>query len=370
MIIYVDIDNTICITNGMDYNNSKPIYDNINKVNKLYEESHFIVLWTARGTLSNNNYFKLTYNQLQNWNVKFHELRMGKPAFDLLIDDKALNSIWDWKNSNVNNILSKKTSKEISIIEKMIIIIQTRSSSTRLPNKIMLPFFNNKTILDIISERLLKNKYNIPICIATTTNNNDTELFYKYQNNNKIFCFRGSENNVLSRFIDCAETFNKEIIIRVCSDNPFISLKYLENLIDFYLENENIDYLTYSLDGILPCIKSHIGIFSEIATLRSLKKTLTETSEQKYLENVTEYIYNNTDQFFIKLIKENFNSNIINDIRLTLDTLDDFKYLIEIYKNLDITDDIHFNKILNYLYKNNEILDKMKASIKKNIKIY
>jgi hypothetical protein len=96
MIIYVDIDDTICKspenTNLSDkYKLAEPLYDKINKINKLYDNGHTIIYWTARGTLSNINFFELTYDQLKSWGVKFHELRMGKPAFDLLIDDKTFN---------------------------------------------------------------------------------------------------------------------------------------------------------------------------------------------------------------------------------------------------------------------------------------
>lgn len=50
-------------------------------------------MWTARGSLSNKCFFSITQKQLENWGVKYHELRMGKPAYDLLIDDKTINSI-------------------------------------------------------------------------------------------------------------------------------------------------------------------------------------------------------------------------------------------------------------------------------------
>tara|TARA_B110001469_G_C9647495_1_gene328139 strand:- start:644 stop:961 length:318 start_codon:yes stop_codon:yes gene_type:complete len=104
MKIYIDIDNTICNTNDMDYDKSTPIFENIEKVNSLFM-NHTIIMWTARGTLSNNNYFELTYNQLKNWGVKFNELRMGKPAYDLLIDDKALNSIDHWNIENISKFI-------------------------------------------------------------------------------------------------------------------------------------------------------------------------------------------------------------------------------------------------------------------------
>lgn len=102
MNIYVDIDNTICKTNSLDYSKSIPIKKNIEKVNKLYNEKNTIIMWTARGSLTNKNWFDLTYKQLKEWGVLFHELRMGKPAYDLLIDDKALNSIYHWNESTIN----------------------------------------------------------------------------------------------------------------------------------------------------------------------------------------------------------------------------------------------------------------------------
>lgn len=96
MIIYVDIDDTICkspenVNLDDKYKLAEPLNEKIKLINKLYDNGHTIVYWTARGTLSNKNFFELTYNQLKSWDVKFHELRMGKPAFDLLIDDKTIN---------------------------------------------------------------------------------------------------------------------------------------------------------------------------------------------------------------------------------------------------------------------------------------
>ena len=88
MTIYVDIDNTICVTINNDYANAKPIAHNIEKINRLYEE-HFIVYYTARGSLSNTNYKELTERQLKDWHVKYDKLRTDKPFYDIMIDDKA-----------------------------------------------------------------------------------------------------------------------------------------------------------------------------------------------------------------------------------------------------------------------------------------
>ena len=96
----VDIDETICFYEGSRiYENAIPKQENIDKINKLYDEGWEIIYWTARGSVSERDLFVLTRNQLQDWGCKFHDLIVGyrngsfchplKPSFDLVIDDKA-----------------------------------------------------------------------------------------------------------------------------------------------------------------------------------------------------------------------------------------------------------------------------------------
>ena len=97
MIIYVDIDETICNTpEDRDYSKSTPIEQNILKINKKYGEGHTIVYWTARGqslsSKTGKDYIKITRDQLKKWGAKFHELKFEKPRYDLFICDKAINS--------------------------------------------------------------------------------------------------------------------------------------------------------------------------------------------------------------------------------------------------------------------------------------
>lgn len=356
--IFVDIDKTICFTNGMSYENAVPNVKNIKKVNDLYDEGYIITMWTARGSLSNKCFFSITQKQLKNWGVKYHELRMGKPAYDLLIDDKTINSIWNWDNNSVNNVLNNK------ILEKFIIIIQARTSSTRYRNKILKPFYKEKNILDIMLERLSKNKFNIPVVIATTNNSNDDIIYKKYHK--KYECFRGSENNVLDRFIQCAKKYGKEYVIRVCSDNPFLSLNYLENLIENFLEND-CDYLSYTMDGKLPTIKTHIGIFPEIVKLDSLKEVLNRTSDKLYLEHVTNYIYSH-EGFNCNLLKVRFNFKKIDMVRLTVDNESDFNITKFIYEKIINKENINIYEIFSILMDNTEYFNLMEENINKNKK--
>ena len=93
MTIYVDIDETICSTPGMNYEEAEPLPDRIEKINQLFEEGHTIVYWTSRGVVTGIDWEGLTKAQLWEWGAKYHELRLDKPAFDLFIDDKSINSI-------------------------------------------------------------------------------------------------------------------------------------------------------------------------------------------------------------------------------------------------------------------------------------
>jgi hypothetical protein len=89
-VLYVDIDGTIC-TQEKDYSKAKPIQGNIDIVNRLYEK-HTVVYWTARGTSTGIDWRELTVAQFKEWGVKYHELKFGKPQFDYIIDDKAINA--------------------------------------------------------------------------------------------------------------------------------------------------------------------------------------------------------------------------------------------------------------------------------------
>lgn len=87
------MDETICTSpEDRDYSKAKPIFDRIKKINDLYEEKNIIVYWTARGTGSGIDWREVTEKQFKKWGVKYHELKFGKPIYDLFIDDKNINS--------------------------------------------------------------------------------------------------------------------------------------------------------------------------------------------------------------------------------------------------------------------------------------
>jgi hypothetical protein len=91
MRIFVDIDNTICKTQGNDYWNAEPIPEAIKKINRLFDEGNTIIYWSARGGTSGKDWTYFTDKQLRFWDCKFHFLIMNeKLDFDLIVDDRAV----------------------------------------------------------------------------------------------------------------------------------------------------------------------------------------------------------------------------------------------------------------------------------------
>ena len=91
--IYVDIDETICVTpDCRDYSKAVPIKERIEVINKLYEKGNTIVYWTARGTETGIDWTSVTVEQLKEWGAKYSFVKLGKPSYDLYICDKTINS--------------------------------------------------------------------------------------------------------------------------------------------------------------------------------------------------------------------------------------------------------------------------------------
>lgn len=90
MIYYVDIDGTICslVPDG-DYSKVTPFMERIHRLNQLYDQGHEIHYWTARGSSSGKDWKDLTFAQLDHWGCKYTTLSLGKPSYDVWIDDKA-----------------------------------------------------------------------------------------------------------------------------------------------------------------------------------------------------------------------------------------------------------------------------------------
>lgn len=246
-------------------------------------------------------------------------------------------------------------------------IVQARSGSSRLPNKILLPFYNDNCILELLIKKL-KTIQNTKVIIATSTNPNCDAIESIAEKCNAI-CFRGSEDDVLQRFIDAATNNNAEKIVRVCSDNPFLELKSIQKLIDYVdSSKEALDYVSFDINGS-PSIKTHYGFWTEYTTLNTLKRVKSMTNENLYHEHVTNYIYAHPELFNIQWIKGPDILTNHKDIRLTIDTEEDFKNAQKVYNDLCANNQYPtINDIIIYLDNHQELYKTMKQQITNNSK--
>ncbi len=243
------------------------------------------------------------------------------------------------------------------------IIIQARTASTRLPKKILLPFYKDKCCIELLIERI-SSTIDLPVLIATSTNKQDDEIALLAKKM-KVDCFRGDENNVLKRFIDCAKHFNVKNIIRICSDNPFLDIDDLEMLSSMPMDG--YDYISFCVNDT-PSIKTHYGLWAEKVSTDALQKVLKLTTDKLYLEHVTNFIYVNEKIFKYNLINRTKDVPSF-PVRLTLDTKEDFEVLTKIY-SVVVENKLSFNKesIFKIISQDQNYQDSMKLQIIKNSK--
>ena len=246
------------------------------------------------------------------------------------------------------------------------IVIQARTGSNRLPNKMLLPFYSSKGVLELLLEKLSNNFNNLPIILATTESQNDDKIVELCLKHN-INYFRGSENNVLARFIDVGNHFNLDRIIRICADNPFLSMTDLNFLIQRF-QNSDLDYLSFQTSKGVPVIKTQYGFWAEAVSLEALKKIQKNTDSLIYLEHVTNYIYENLKKFNTEFVNiDSFVENH-NNIRMTLDTHEDYLFLKEIYNEYILLKEVSLRSLIELVSTNKIWLDKMRLQILKNTK--
>ncbi|MGL5099740.1 MAG: cytidylyltransferase domain-containing protein, partial [Fusobacteriaceae bacterium] len=119
---------------------------------------------------------------------------------------------------------------------KIVCVIQARSTSSRLPNKVLLklPYGENKIVLEQVIDRVRKSKKIDEIVIATTVNESDNQIQKVCEKNNIKF-YRGSEDNVLSRYYEAAKENGADLVMRITSDCPCIDFEILDKLIEKHL---------------------------------------------------------------------------------------------------------------------------------------
>ncbi|MGC8765902.1 MAG: cytidylyltransferase domain-containing protein [Brevinematia bacterium] len=227
------------------------------------------------------------------------------------------------------------------MIKEIDAIIQARIDSTRLPAKAVLPLAGRPLIAHIV-ERLSLSKYLRNIIIATTEDSIDT-IKKALSNYDYIKFFVGSKNNVLERYFKASEEFNSRIIVRATGDNPLVCPEFMDRAIEIHL-NADAD-LTHYL-GI------PLGTGVEVIKKEALKISYKSTKDPYNLEHVTPFIYKNRDSF---KVLEPLSSGFYYapDIRVTVDTPEDYERVSEIFNYYKDKTYISMDDIIKFHQKKN-----------------
>ncbi|WP_409068650.1 cytidylyltransferase domain-containing protein [Clostridium sp. FAM 1755] len=230
----------------------------------------------------------------------------------------------------------------------VVCIVQARVGSTRLPEKVLKKICG-KTVLEHDIDRLKQVKNLNKIVIATTTLDEDSKI-EKLVAKLGIDCFRGSSEDVLSRYYFAAKKYKADVIVRVTSDCPLIDYNTSDRIIQYYLDNlDKYDYASNTIERTYPR-----GLDTEVFSFEALEKSYNKAKKQYEREHVTPYIYENIDKFRIIQYK---NENNYSNYRWTLDTEEDYKLINTIYNSLYKENQLFsFNDILKFIDKNPHLI--------------
>lgn len=227
---------------------------------------------------------------------------------------------------------------------KIAAIIQARMGSTRLSGKI-LKTVNEKTLLEYQLERIKAVKNIDQIIVATTIKDNEqpiVELCEKLG----IDYYRGSEQDVLSRYYETARKYKVDVIVRLTSDCPIIDPEIIDKVINLYLNNEgSVDYVSNTLERTYPR-----GLDTEVFSFEALSKAYHDAVLQRDREHVTAYFYTNPELFKLQGLK---NEESCGYHRWTVDTNEDFELIRKIIESLyPINKNFRMNDVIALINKN------------------
>jgi spore coat polysaccharide biosynthesis protein SpsF len=198
--------------------------------------------------------------------------------------------------------------------DKVLAIVQARLGSSRLPCKILLPL-GSETVIERVYRSLLKSKEidHTTICIPNDEEENVLEEFLETR---EVSFYRGEMHDVLDRFASYSNLMEYKYVVRITSDCPFISIDVIDSSIKLIKQNPELDYVSNTLERTFPR-----GLDCEVFTVSALMRAQSEAVSISDREHVTPYIWRNGGTFNIGQIKDNED---LSDIRLTLDTIEDY----------------------------------------------
>ncbi len=207
---------------------------------------------------------------------------------------------------------------------RVAIIVQARMGASRLPGKPLKTVFR-KPLLTYLLERLKRCKEAGQIVVATTISKKDDPIAALAKRENVVLV-RGSENDVLSRYLLAAEQVSCDVIVRITADCPLIDPKLLDAMLIAFKKTSGLDYLSNTLNRTYPR-----GMDIEIFTMDALKRAVKGAQSAEEREHVTLHIYRNPDSFKIQNYQ---GEQDFSNYRWTVDTQEDLLLVRKLIQGL------------------------------------
>jgi spore coat polysaccharide biosynthesis protein SpsF (cytidylyltransferase family) len=215
--------------------------------------------------------------------------------------------------------------------------------SSRLPWKVLMDLHGKPVLWHVIS-RVSRAAYLDKTIVATTIKTED-DAIADFCNRETIPVFRGSENDVLDRYYQCAKSYNISDIVRVTADCPMHDPHVIDYVVEEYLKG-GYDYVTNTLEYTYPD-----GLDVEVFSFHSLEKAWKNAKLGSEREHVTPYIRNSPS-----MKKKNvYAPKKYPFYRFTLDYNEDFRFISSIFTGLK-TDSFGLEEILKYLDDHPDLL--------------
>jgi len=221
--------------------------------------------------------------------------------------------------------------------------------SKRLPGKVLMKI-QERSILEHIINFLSYSKSIDKIVVATTNLSEDDKIEDLAKKIN-VKCYRGSSENVLERFYQCAKNSNADLIVRITADDPILEPALIDTIIE-ECKKEKLDYVSNVIEKSFP-----VGYTTcEVLTFDVLSKLYHEQNDPASLEHVTYHIRQNPKLFKIKSIIAP-NGLERPNWRLTIDYEQDFLLIKKIFSEMYVPKEtFEYEKLVNFLDKNPELL--------------
>lgn len=217
---------------------------------------------------------------------------------------------------------------------KVVAIIQARMGSTRLPNKVM-KLINGVPMIEILINRLSKASLVDQILVATSEDVRNQPLISHVESLG-YSCEKGSESDVLGRYIQAARASGADTIIRITGDCPLVDPDLVDELIRQF-QSQNVDYLCNNYPPTYPD-----GLDIEVFSFSALKRTSQEATQPFDREHVTPYM-RESGVFNISTYKHSVD---LSDFRWTVDEESDFSVIKNIFQYFSPRIDFGWREVL------------------------